>query len=547
MIRVSSIIQQRVTATYGQFVERLSGIAAEKCARDVLNEEKAHDQIALICRICGVEPGDLRGRRILDVGSGFGIFVAVARREYGMEALGIEPATHGFDSSFAISREIMQDTYGLDPEFIVNAYGENLPFQAETFDFVFSSTVLEHTNDPEQVLREAVRVCRASGHIQFVFPNYGSFFEGHYSIPWIPYLPHRLGRLWVRCWKRNPTFIDTLKFTNYYRTQLWASRLEGVRIISVGREIFKERMYSLGLKDWGGLGRLKPWLELMARLKLIPLATWVLDNARAFDPIILTLKREARIHRAKPDNQAIYDLHWPDWVDMKRHGPSSRWQRSLIFDRFRSLDRTTIRSILDYGCGEGTTTATLAEHFPEARITGIDQSSAGITCARSNYAGPNLTFEFQPSSAPAENTTYDLVTCLEVLEHVPDWQTVTDELCARTNRYLLVSFPTGRMRSFEINIGHFRNFPPGVFESHMRSRGFRPVSRAYAGFPFYSPIFREVCNLANSGGHRLTVGRYNWKQKSLGSFIYLSFRYLSTRHRFGDQFCGLFERIEPAA
>jgi SAM-dependent methyltransferase len=285
----------------------------------------------------------------------------------------------------------------------------------------------------------------------------------------------------------------------------------------------------------------------MKDLKLISFATWVLDKVSAFEPIILTLKRETRTLRATPDNQAIYDLHWPDWVDMKRHGPSSRWQRSLIIDRFVSINRTSVKSVLDYGCGEGTTTSALADLFPTAQIRGVDQSNAGIECARSNYARTNLVFEFEPPSFPAPGATYDLVTCLEVLEHVPDWQTVADELCARTKRYLLVSFPTGRMRKFEINIGHFRNFPPGVFESHMRSRGFQPVSRAYAGFPLYSPIFREVCNLANSGTHQLTVGKYTWKQKFLGQLIYLGFRYLSTRRRFGDQFCGLFERVQTSA
>lgn len=546
MIRVSSEILQRVTDTYGRFVERLSGIPAAKCASDVLNEEKVHDQIALLCRLCDLPPQELRGKRILDVGSGFGVFVAVARRDYGLESFGVEPASPGFDSSYQISREILADCYGLPPNLILNACGENLPFQAGSFDLVFSSTVLEHTQDPEQVLREAVRVTRTDGHVQFVYPNYGSCFEGHYALPWIPHLPHFLGRVWVRCWGRDPSFVDTLVFTNYSRSRRWARRLEGVEVIGYGENIFRERMRNLALKDWGGLGRLKPWLDWLARWRLLSFVAWLLAKCHAFDPIILTLRRVPRALPATPDNQAIYDLNWPDWVDMKKFGPSSRWQRTLIHDRLHAIEKGAVRSVLDYGCGEGTTTMALAEWLPSAGITGVDRSGAGINCARLNYQRTNLQFHHDPLDATAQARRYDLVTCFEVLEHVSDWAALADQLCAMTDRYLLVSFPTGRMRKFEINIGHYRNFPRGAFESHLRSRGFRMVNCAYAGFPFYSPLFREMCNLANSGGHYLTVGKYSWHQRLLSNLVYFSFRYLSTRRSGGDQFCGLFERT-PAS
>lgn len=545
MIRVSNEILQRVTDTYGRFVEHISGIPAAKCARDVLNEEKAHDQIALLCRLCGLQPAELRGRKILDVGSGFGVFVAVARRDYGFESFGVEPASPGFDSSYQLSREILASCYGLSPDLILNSPGENLPFPADSFDLVFSSTVLEHTQDPEQVLREAVRITRVGGHVQFIYPNYGSCFEGHYALPWIPHLPHFLGRAWVRCWGRDPAFIDTLFFTNYFLSRRWARRLEGVEIVGYGMDVFRDRMRNLALKDWGGLGRLKPWLDHLARWRLLSFAAWSLEKLRAYDPIILTLRRVPRARPVVPDNQAIYDLNWPDWVDMKKFGPSSRWQRTLIHDRLAVLDSAAVQTVLDYGCGEGTTTDALAQWLPSARIIGIDRSGTGIACARLNYRRANLEFHHDPGNDTACACRPDLVTCFEVLEHVPKWAELADQLCAMTGRYLLVSFPTGRMRKFEINIGHYRNFPHGTFEAHLRSRGFRLVDRAYAGFPFYSPIFREICNLANSGGHHLTVGRYSWYQRLLSSLIYFSFRFLSTRRRGGDQFCGLFER-EPA-
>lgn len=50
----------------------------------------------------------------------------------------------------------------------------NLPFPDNSFDFVYSAFVLEHTNDPENFLKEAVRVLSPGGTLLFVAPNFGA-------------------------------------------------------------------------------------------------------------------------------------------------------------------------------------------------------------------------------------------------------------------------------------------------------------------------------------------------------------------------------------
>ena len=291
MIRVSDSILARVTNSYGVFFQHLSGVPARKCAADVLTEEKVRDQITLFCKSFGLQPQSLRGKRLLEVGSGFGIFVAVTRRDYGAESYGLEPAAPGFDSSYDISRQIMAE-YGIEPSVIINACGEEIPFPDSHFDFIFSSTTLEHTERPERVLDEAIRVLKPGGCLQCVFPNYGSIFEGHYAIPWIPYLPRSLARLWVRFWGRDPSFLDTLQFTNYFRIRRWLRRRNDVEVVTLGEEVFAERMRTGVIKDWGGLGHLQRWLNLAQRLRLVSLAIWLCLHVKAFDPIILTLRKK---------------------------------------------------------------------------------------------------------------------------------------------------------------------------------------------------------------------------------------------------------------
>ncbi|MFE2378618.1 trans-aconitate 2-methyltransferase [Streptomyces sp. NPDC059398] len=78
----------------------------------------------------------------------------------------------------------------------------------------------------------------------------------------------------------------------------------------------------------------------------------------------------------------------------------------------------TPATIADLGCGAGNATALLADRWPNARITGFDNSPQMLERAR-QYAGPRLTF------APADATTwtpaepYDLLVSNALLQWVP--------------------------------------------------------------------------------------------------------------------------------
>lgn len=243
---------------------------------------------------------------------------------------------------------------------------------------------------------------------------------------------------------------------------------------------------------------------------------------------------------ARQENLRIYEESWSEWLDMKQFGPSSRWLRALLLDSLRST-RIEPRTVLDVGCGEGIITELLARQFPGASVIGTDQSSEAIRLASARYNRANLTFRIHEPGG-ASKSQFDLVACLEVLEHVDDWRRFLDELCDRSGHCLLLSFPTGRMRPFEKFVGHVRNFSPGQVEKHLEGRGFLPASIAYAGFPFYSPLYREICQIANAGTNQFTRGRYTWKQKVVSEVILFAFRRLSTQRRWGDQFVGLFLR-----
>ena len=244
----------------------------------------------------------------------------------------------------------------------------------------------------------------------------------------------------------------------------------------------------------------------------------------------------------KPDNKAIYDGNWQSWLDMKVHGPASRWLRTLIHSQIRAVPHPeSIQSILDVGCGEGTITHQLARWFPSVDVIGIDFSRSGIQLAQSRYGASNLRYVHDETSREL-GRQHDLVTAFEVLEHVEDWQEFLSRIASSARHCVLLSFPTGRMRPFETKMGHYRNFKRGEVEQFMASCGFEIRSVYYAGFPFFSPLYRDLCNVTHSFSESFVEGSYGLRQRVVGSVLFFFFRFLSTRQSHGDQFCGLFCR-----
>jgi len=129
-----------------------------------------------------------------------------------------------------------------------------------------------------------------------------------------------------------------------------------------------------------------------------------------------------------------------------KYGSQNPVVKRLMAGFHSSLDelwqRAQPESVLDVGCGEGVITAEWAERLGDGRVVGIDLDDAKLRAEWLVRARPNL--EFRAEEATRLNfgdDEFDMVTAIEVLEHVPRPEATLDEMARVARRWLLVSVP----------------------------------------------------------------------------------------------------------
>ncbi|MFF9277637.1 trans-aconitate 2-methyltransferase [Streptomyces griseosporeus] len=115
----------------------------------------------------------------------------------------------------------------------------------------------------------------------------------------------------------------------------------------------------------------------------------------------------------------------PTWdpAQYLRHAGHRARPFADLLARVPALPGTPPR-IADLGCGPGNVTATLADRWPDARITGYDNSPAMLDRAAAEHAGPTPgggTLDFAPADARTwtPGTPHDLIISNATLQWVP--------------------------------------------------------------------------------------------------------------------------------
>ena len=125
------------------------------------------------------------------------------------------------------------------------------------------------------------------------------------------------------------------------------------------------------------------------------------------------------------------------------------------------------KSALDVGCGAGLLAEPLARLG--ASVTAIDAAPELIDVAREHAAGQGLQIDYRAAAVEDVEGRFDLVTCLEVVEHVADPQAFVAALARRLapGGLLILSTPnqTGWSKLLTITLAEgFGRIPKGTHD-----------------------------------------------------------------------------------
>jgi 2-polyprenyl-3-methyl-5-hydroxy-6-metoxy-1,4-benzoquinol methylase len=114
-----------------------------------------------------------------------------------------------------------------------------------------------------------------------------------------------------------------------------------------------------------------------------------------------------------PGHYAQKQLLSPSGLVRWSHGSRFRLARALVAPYAGTR-------LLDYGCGDGTFLGLVQDLFPQA--TGVDVDALQIAdCAVRFASAPAISFlTTDRLTGPSHQDGYDVIVCMEVLEHCPD-------------------------------------------------------------------------------------------------------------------------------
>ena len=119
-----------------------------------------------------------------------------------------------------------------------------------------------------------------------------------------------------------------------------------------------------------------------------------------------------------------FDQSAPHWWE-----PDGEFKVLHIFNPIRlgfiqSRTEVSGKYVLDVGCGGGLLSESLSQ--AGAQVTGIDMSEAAIAIAKDHAKANQLDIDYQintiESLAESGKHAFDVITCMELLEHVPSPQ-----------------------------------------------------------------------------------------------------------------------------
>jgi SAM-dependent methyltransferase len=159
-------------------------------------------------------------------------------------------------------------------------------------------------------------------------------------------------------------------------------------------------------------------------------------------------------------------------LDMDERHWWARGRRQIIRAELDQLPLPSDAQILDAGCGSGRTLQELADY---GTVAGLELSPDAAEVARGRGLGEVQVGRVEELPWPSDN--FDLITCLDVIEHVPDDRVALRELrrVSKPGGWLLVTVPAYQwLWSYhDVANEHYRRYERATLHAAVTGAGWR--------------------------------------------------------------------------
>lgn len=171
------------------------------------------------------------------------------------------------------------------------------------------------------------------------------------------------------------------------------------------------------------------------------------------------------------------------WEDsLQDNANVNRIQRTAI------LVPKDVKNLVDLGCGNGVFLNHLMSLRPELRLTGVDRSQSALKYVQTTTINSSI------DKLPFDDNSFDCVSCLEVIEHLPIdlYNRAIQEIARVAAKYIIISVPykedleesfnkCPRCKSTFSYELHVRSFSDNDMGNLFRPLGYECVSSEYLG------------------------------------------------------------------
>jgi 2-polyprenyl-3-methyl-5-hydroxy-6-metoxy-1,4-benzoquinol methylase len=212
-----------------------------------------------------------------------------------------------------------------------------------------------------------------------------------------------------------------------------------------------------------------------------PVAIWVeKENVEA----LLTHKKDIEFFKTFCDAEKIQ--YWDKVCNVYKFYPTVRHRFNFVYKSLGEYVNKSKFSFFDYGCGDGTLLETIKSKFDLAisDVGGCDSSDVACTITREK----NVSNDIYNSSYPEIKHKYDVISCIEVIEHSEQYKDILSWIYKNLNNdgLLILSTQTGKIHASDRYTKHTQHFNKKELETVLENIGFTIIHSSLWGFPFFS-------------------------------------------------------------